>query len=340
MKLNRKELVAALEFVMPGVSTSSFISGSDLVTFKDGGIYSTSGVISMMALYDTPEELEVAVNASELLSVMKRFDVAEVDVKVGEDKLIIKAGKAKATLAIAPVIKNSPLYFEDRTLIPLPSDYFDAIVNSHIAGNKHKLAGAYFEGKEAMSTDGKRINYTELTTDTMKFWINDASCKALIKCGHIFPAYAVTPSHVWFSSSIGTVAIARLNDEGYQADAVRTYYGHCKESKVDTIDIPAGLYEAVQRAAPFTEVIESLQPVQLAITPEGIQVTVEQGKDSYEELIEFEEELSIEPETIKVDYSHLLYGLKRCNRMGVATIGEGKMLVLYSVNSTLMLATL
>jgi hypothetical protein len=109
---------------------------------------------------------------------------------------------------------------------------------------------------------------------------------------------------------------------------------------VKVVNIPEGLAQAVQRAAPFTEVVESLQPVQLTFMPEGIHVAVEQGKDSYEELIEFEEDIDIENDVIKVDYAHLLYALKRCNRMGVATIQTRKMLVLYATNSTLMLSTL
>lgn len=344
MTVNRTELVKALEVVMPGTATESILAGGSRVTIYNNRLYTTRDILSISTPFVFPESLEVSVSADDFFSVLKRFTEENIQISVKDNSLIVKAGRAKATMRIYPMAKNSPLFFESPTLIELPSDYFDAIVSCYIPGNKTTHAGVFFEGMASMSTDGKRINYVELSKDSPRFWINDLSAKTLIRMGNVFTVYGVSPSHVWFVSDTATIAVKRLNDEKYQSEAITSYYSLCKASEVDHFDVPEGLYEATMRAAPFTTLDDALYPVTLNISKEGIEVNTKGNADSYEEFVEYLDPLDIAEVSLKVDYAQFLYGLKKSTLMGVRSITKGDhnylMLVLYGANSTLMINTL
>lgn len=344
MKVDRLKLIAALEIVVPGASTSTQISGCDRVTAFNGHLYTFSDTIAIRTKFKFPEELEVSVSIYDLLTTLKRYTVPEVSIELKDAVLILKGGKAKASLKTFPVMKNSVLYLAPPPMIDLPSDYYDAFVSCLIPGNKTTFAGILFDGFSAMSTDRNRINFVEFSKDSPRFWINDSGVKVIIKAGNIFTSYGVSMSHLWVMDGTTVMTFRRLNDEQYQTDLIRTYYGMCKIEEVPNFDIPVGLLEAANRAAPFTATEENLHPIEITISPEGIEVKTHSGSDAYEELVEFDDPLDVEPVTLKVDYTQFLYGLKKSTKMGVKHIQrethEYLMLVLYGERSTLMLNTL
>jgi hypothetical protein len=175
--------------------------------------------------------------------------------------------------------------------------------------------------------------------DFPRFWINDNCVKVLIKCGNVFDRISVTDAHVWFTSDDLLVAVKRLNDEKYQIKGIQEFQAMCTEEIVKPFDIPPGLYEAIQRAAPFTSLEEKVHPIRLAFSTSGIEVSAKQGLDSFEETIDAE--LPVEVAYLSVDYAQLLYGLKKSTKMGITTLKRGlyefTMLVLYNDKSTLML---
>jgi len=335
MIVNRKLLVDQLSMVLPATGTGP--EGSSRVVFENNALSAYNGHIAI-EVPCSMKDIACSVNASELTTILRRFDTAECDISLTEDKFIIKAGKAKASLKLFPIVHSSCLFLDRPTGIPFPSDYHDALATCHIPGNKHLLAGAFFSGTSAVSTDGMRINHVTLSEDTNKFWINDTAIKTILKYGNVFTQYAITDGHVWFRNDELVIAVNRLNDELYKIDKVKAYVETCKD--VDTVYIPEGLYAVVQRSAPFTETEQSLQPIQLSFLPTGIYVAVDTAHGAYEEMVEFEDELPVAEETVRVDYAHLLYALKRSNAIGIKHIGDDRMLVLVSETGIVMLGTL
>ena len=165
---------------MPGTSARSIVVGADRVSFHKNRLYTTNGLISMMSAFSTEEPLECAVNASDLLTTLKRLDADEVDVALEKDHLRIKAGRSKANLGIFELQRNSALWMAKPVYIEMPSEYYDALEYCVIPGNKYPFSGAFFSGNAAMSTDGKRINYVKLSMDSPQFWINDQCAKVIL----------------------------------------------------------------------------------------------------------------------------------------------------------------
>lgn len=343
MLINREDFLKSLEAVMPATSNSSVVVGYDRIAFYKNKVYATNGIISIAHKCVFPKPIECSVKVSDILAIIKRMEDDEVDVAHIKNKLVIKAGKAKASIGTYDIQKNSSLWIQTPTYIELPSDYYDAINCCMVPKNKSNLAGIYVSGNAIMSTDGKYINYATLSKDSATFWINDVSAKALIKAGNIFTEYAVESNEVWLNSEDLTIVIKRLQDTSYQSSAIKWYYDACKDT-ANTVEIPANTLSVIDRASLFSNTDGQINPITLFISEIGIEITSGSGENSYTELVEFMEVPMIESTTIRVDCGALAQAIKNCNRFKVQNITRNDhsytMLVLFGHSNVVMLNTL
>lgn len=104
MKLNKTELINALEIVKPALSNREIIEQATSFAFLDNKVVTYNDSIS---LSHPIKDLEItgAVRAEELYEFLKRGNKDEIQFAVSENELKIKCGKAKAGLRFYQEVK-------------------------------------------------------------------------------------------------------------------------------------------------------------------------------------------------------------------------------------------
>jgi hypothetical protein len=99
MKINKTQLLAALETVKPGLANRELIEQSTSFAFMDDRIVTYNDEISIS---HPIEGLEIvgAINANELYNLLGKLKKEEIDLTVTDSELLIKCGSAKAGLTL------------------------------------------------------------------------------------------------------------------------------------------------------------------------------------------------------------------------------------------------
>lgn len=104
MKIQKSNLVQALEKVRPGLSSKELIQQSTSFAFLDGCVVTYNDEISIS---HPVEGLEItgAVQATELYQLLKKLKQEEITLEVSENEILITSGKTKAGLTLQTEIK-------------------------------------------------------------------------------------------------------------------------------------------------------------------------------------------------------------------------------------------
>ena len=104
MKINKQELAKALETVRPGLANKEMIEQSTSFAFMDGRVVTYNDKISIS--HPVPNlDLTGAVKAEQLYKFLAKLNKDEIDLSIKENEIQLKAGKAKAGLALQEEIK-------------------------------------------------------------------------------------------------------------------------------------------------------------------------------------------------------------------------------------------
>ena len=126
MKINKADLLKALEAVKPGLSNKDFIEQSTSFIFHNEYIVSYNDMISVRCPFLTG--IEGAVKANELYLLLSRCKKEEIDINYSDNELLIITGKMKAGITLEKEIK---LPFEEIGKISkfklLPNNFVTAI---------------------------------------------------------------------------------------------------------------------------------------------------------------------------------------------------------------------
>lgn len=98
MKVNRLELIKALEAVMPGLAAKDVVEQATAFAFRDGRVHAYNDQVAVS--HPCPPGLAGAVRAQELHALLKRLADDEIDVEAGENELLVKGKRAKASLVL------------------------------------------------------------------------------------------------------------------------------------------------------------------------------------------------------------------------------------------------
>lgn len=104
MKIQKSNLIQALEKVKPGLSSKELIQQSTSFAFLEGCVVTYNDEISIS---HPVEGLEItgAVQATELYQLLKKLKQEEISLEVSENEILITSGKTKAGLTLQTEIK-------------------------------------------------------------------------------------------------------------------------------------------------------------------------------------------------------------------------------------------
>jgi hypothetical protein len=336
--INRAIFLSSLEKCLPGVDTGNIsIEGADTFHFHKNTITTANNLITVNAPFAFPEPIDIFVKALDFYNLIKRLSAVEIDLALKNDRIIVKAGKAKATLAPL-TIKQETFSIQDAWK-PLSADFIPSFELCYIPLNKSQMAGIFVNSKGIYSTDRIKINYVPHTCkDMTTFWINDIVIKAIIKYKD-FSSFQYSDGLVGFRTDDGLEFIVkRLNDESYPIKIIENYM-LIAEQAGDRLDVPDELSDAITRAIPMADI----GTITLDILQDKIVVSSEKDTGIYEEEISYSGGLQ-DAVKIRVSCNHLLYGIKRGSHFKVLQMERGKdkfnTLIIYSDKGIHLINTL
>jgi len=98
VKINRKELLAALEAVRPGLAARDLIEQSTAFVFRDARIYTYNDVVAVS--HPCPAGLAGAVQSKELHALLTRLTDDDIEVETTADEMLVRGKRNKAGVAL------------------------------------------------------------------------------------------------------------------------------------------------------------------------------------------------------------------------------------------------
>ena len=188
MKVNRKELIKALNYVSAGISSKEIIEQTTSFIFQDGFVFTFNDVIT--ASFPIDIGFDGAVPAKQFLALINKFKTEEIDIDFNGGELRVKGSKAKAGFRVESKIKvpiGDIELPEDDEWTDLPKDFIKAVSAcfSSVSRDqtKYTLMCINFNGELAEATDNLRA--TQFTMESAPFsnptMIPSSSLKEIIK---------------------------------------------------------------------------------------------------------------------------------------------------------------
>jgi len=96
MKVNKAELLAALEKVKPGLASKEIIEQSASFSFMDGRVVTYNDEISVSHPITGLKGITGAIKAQELYQFLGKIDKDEIRLRLKDNQIVLKAGRAQA----------------------------------------------------------------------------------------------------------------------------------------------------------------------------------------------------------------------------------------------------
>lgn len=276
--VNREQLLNELESIRPGLSPKDIIEQSSCYVFKDGKVMTYNDEIAC-TLDSCLDEIEGAVIAEPLISVLRKIPAETVDIEVDEktSSLLIKAKKRKSGIRMEQMILLPIDNVEKpKKWVTLPDEFSDAVdIVSQCAGHDETefvLTCIHIHPDHIEACDNYQLSrYTMKTGIKKASLVRASSIKHIIDLGMI--EFSESDTWVHFRNAGGLVLSCRRQLEDYMSlDKLLVCEGSL------TV-IPKGLSVAVECADIFSsenadnnQVTVDLSPKnggQLRITGEG-----------------------------------------------------------------------
>lgn len=251
MKVNRQELLRALEIVSPGLSTRESIEQSTSFAFMKGRVVTYNDEISISHPVEGMEDLQGVVEARLLKPLLNKLTADEVEITLDKDsQFIIKAKRAKAGLAIQSEIRLplAEVFERKGKWKPLPEGFMDAVKFVMTAAGKdlsspilmcvHVNANGYVE-----ASDTYRLAYhnlsDELKVNTFLFLASSAVALSRVK-----EINQVAEGEGWihFRNEEGTEFSCRLMDDVFPST------GKLLKLEGTSFQLPANMEKILDRA--------------------------------------------------------------------------------------------
>lgn len=252
MKIQKENLMTALELVKPGLANKDLIEQSTSFAFMDGCIVTYNDEISISAPV-SGIDFEGAIKADELYKLLSRLKTEEIDISQTESEVILVSGKTTAGLKLQTEI-NLPLNEIGKfgKWKPLPDDFLEfleiAMVSCasdmsqpvltcvHVAKNGH-----------IESSDNFRITRCTLEKEmpVESFLLPATSAKEVVMLNPI--EIAEGEGWIHFRTDYGLTISCRVFEDAFPDVAPLL------EGKGIDIELPAGLVDVLDRAGIFAK---------------------------------------------------------------------------------------
>lgn len=278
MKINKAELLTALEVVKPGIQSRETVDQATAFAFINGRVVTYNDDISLShPVKDL--ELEGAVQAKELYAILKKMKGDEVEFEKENNSIIFKSGRAKADLTIQEEIRM-PLgeIGEIKGWKKLPED-FCHFLKFAMATCVKDLARPMLVGVNVRedgfmeSSDNRRLTRCELGEGmpVPDFILPASSCKEVVKLKPTKIAHSVDWVH--FKTKSGSQLSCRILADTFPK--VEKFFDF--EGLV--IEFPSTMMEVIDRAAVFSKQEDELKE-EMEIILKKNRVTVKARNDS------------------------------------------------------------
>lgn len=126
-RINREELLAALEAVQPGLSAREVLEQSSCFVLDKGRIHTFNDEVACSAPVKL-NGIKGAVQAAPLLAVLRKLTEEEVTIEQGEGELVVQGKRRKAGVRMeAEVMLPLASMEKPKSWLPLPEDYGEAL---------------------------------------------------------------------------------------------------------------------------------------------------------------------------------------------------------------------
>jgi len=259
MECKRKDLLAAVERVMPGVgSERALLEGVQTIVFTPSGLHTYNTRICVTCPFST-EDIAGSVSGDKLHKLLKKGKSEDLILSITEDALEIKAGKTTASLTFLKSEIVQKKIASIHSLIPaeeLPRDFRKALLRCGIKGNVTKWSGVYFKESMVYGTNQVVSNFFNISRSMGEFWISQKNIETILKIKTGLKAYDVTgkDSAEWFHliDEDGTIFSFILQDTDTfkgALDFLLAQEGEEDDEKYFNTKIPEGFLSAVDECS-------------------------------------------------------------------------------------------
>ena len=189
MKINRQELIAALEAVRPGLASKEIVEQSMSFVFRRGRVYTYNDVVAIS--HPCAKELAGAVQSKELHTLLTRSTDDEVDIEISDNEMLIAGKRTKAGISLQTDI-TLPLeeVIGKKQWIELPAGFTAAVkfvlFSASTDMTKPWSTGVHSDGARVETCDNFRLTRYTLSRRTNTkvkgdLLIPAAACAELVK---------------------------------------------------------------------------------------------------------------------------------------------------------------
>jgi len=275
MKINKTQLLKALEIVKPGLANKEMIEQSTSFAFLNKKVVTYNDEISISHPVEGLE-LEGAIYAEELYRILGKLKEEEIEVGVNDSEITMKSGKAQVGLRIQAEI-TLPILKEEAKWKPLPALFKESlkfVLPSCSRDMSRPILTCINIREEGWmeASDGFRIAKHEMKSGmpVENFLLPASSVNEVIR---IEPEkIAVSKGWIHFQNKEGTILSSRTYEESFP-DTEKHYQVEGKE-----IIFPQILPEILERAAVFAKRDHFLDEI-ITIHLEDRKITIKSESD-------------------------------------------------------------
>ena len=315
MKVNKSQLLNALEKVKPGLSSKEIIEQTTNFAFMNGRVVTYNDEISISCKVDGID-FEGAVEAAPLYKFLNKIKHEDIELEIQETSLVVKGGNAEAGLAFKSEVKLPVLEItKEMKWVKLPSDFISALALCRFSCSrdmsKPVLTCVHINNGVVETCDNHRLTTYDLQRSAGKtpMLLPATSVTELIK--YQITHYTIHGDRSWIIFKTDDDSIhfgCRVYQEEYpDLSPIREFGGN-------EILLPEGLSEVLDRAVIFAVQEDDHFPeVDLTVFKNKIQVSVEKNTSWFKESLDTkydgeELKLSVNPLFLK----EILGKIKSC----------------------------
>lgn len=213
MKVNREAILDALTLVQPGLAGKEIIEQSQSFIFKDGRVMTYNDEIAVSCPVPQLQAINGAVKAEELIKLLNKLKVKELEVEFKENELSVKSKSAKAGITMESEISLAV----DEIGIPKKKDWIDlpknfveglkfCMFSASTDSTKPVLTCLRLKGKYITSCDNYRLTKFDMgkkgkVAFAEEVLLPSRAAKELIR----HKAYQIAVTGSWVHFKIGKV---------------------------------------------------------------------------------------------------------------------------------------
>ena len=280
MKVKREELLSQLESVIPGLAQREILEQSSCFAFKGGQVMTYNEEVACRI--ETNLEIEGAVKAPALLSLLRKLEEETIEVRQEDAGLLIQGKRKRAILKMETEVLLPIEEIEDPgEWSRVPDDFQDAIaIVKETAGTnetKFRLTCIHLHPKWIESSDNHQATRYKCKVGVAEsILVRKTAIQSVVDLG----AEELSESKTWIHFRNGkglVISCRRYADETYMdLKPILTMKG-------DPIRLPKGLVEAANKAEIFSAENTDNNQVEIDLRQDKLRVTGKGNSGWYQE---------------------------------------------------------